>query len=782
MTGTAAARGPVELAVGRVSRRGWRGSPLVAPVLALAGAVALVVAGTLPIWGTTLQAPQYPKGLALWFYGGRAEGPVSEVNTLNHYIGMRPVDLAIVPELGLWPLAIVGCAAMLAFAIFVPGRLGRLAVLGLFLVPLGVLADIQRWLIIFGSELDTSSALRLDPFVPLVVGPSTVWNFTIWTYPGPALGLLWVAGVIALAARRATMPPIPFRAAVSIMVLVLATLGTLLFVIPAVRPPADLHAAGAGPPAGPVDLARLVQAAPAGATIVVPAGSYRVHLVIERPLTLVADGDVLLDGRGRGTIVTIGADDVTLRGFRLAHTGSQVEDGAAIKTLEASRVTIEGNTLTDFFTGISVNGGADVRIVGNVLTGSGQVASGAGHAAGTGAAASEPAMGDASGPRGSEGATAGADPHAGHADGAGPGGQGDGISIWTTVGVLIRENRIVDVRDAIYLNYAEEVLVDSNVVDRSRYAVHAMFGRTVTVFGNTARGNLSGLVFMNTTGVLAGRNALLDARSGGTGYGIVLKDVVGVRLAENVVARNRIGLQAEGTVHHDPEEALVVRNRFAGNDVGIALMATADLAFAANDFDGNLTQVLALEVGVERHNDWANGGTGNTWSDYPGFDLDADGIGDIPYTAGGAGEMLLAVAPALAAYRTSPALAVLDTARAVWESAREPVARDAFPRIHAVAVLADGTPAAGPAVPVPPLAGGAHADGAHAGHGAGAAPVGALAPGDTGTAPDAAGVLAAWRALGGSLLALAILWAAALRGDLASLRRFSLPARAATLP
>jgi len=780
MTGTATATAPVELPVGRVSRRGWRGSPLIAPVLALAGAVALVIAGTLPIWGTTLQAPQYPKGLTLWFYGGRAEGPISEVNTLNHYIGMRPVDLAIVPELGLWPLAIVGCTAMLAFAVFVPGRLGCLAVLGVFLVPVAVLADIQRWLIIFGSELDTSSALRLDPFVPLVVGPSTVWNFTIWTYPGPALGLLWVAGALALVARRAaTMPPIRVRVAVGGMVLAVATLGTLLFVIPAVRPPDDLGTAGAGPPAGPVDLARLVQAAPAGATIVVPAGSYRVHLVIERPLTLVADGDVLLDGRGMGTIVTIGADDVTLRGFRLANTGSQVEDGAAIKTLEASRVTIEGNTLTDFFTGISVNGGADVRIVGNVLIGSGQVTSDAGHAAvraasaDTGAAESEAGTGGASGHGGGASAAAGADPHAGHGAGGGPGGQGDGISIWTTVGVLVRENRILDVRDAIYLNYAEEVLVDSNIVDRSRYAVHAMFGRAVTVFGTTARGNLSGLVFMNTTGVLAGRNALLDARSGGTGYGIVLKDVVGVRLAENIVARNRIGLQAEGTVHHDPEEALVVRNRFAGNDVGVALMATADLAFAANEFDGNLTQVLALEVGVERHNEWANGGTGNTWSDYPGFDLDADGVGDIPYTAGGAGEMLLAADPALAAYRTSPALAVLDVARIVWESAREPIVRDAFPRLHPVAVLDAGTPGAGPA----PAAQG----GAHAGHGGGSALVGAPGEADVPALDDAA-VMAAWRALGASLFALAILWAAALRGDMDSLRRFSPPARAATLP
>lgn len=747
MTRLTARSNAVESPTSRLRGRGRWSSLSLAPALALAGTGLLLLAGTLPIWGTTLQAPQYPKGLALWFYGGRAEGPVSEVNALNHYIGMRPVDLSLVPELGLWPLAIVGCAAMLAFGVFVPGRLGRLAVAGLFLVPIVVLADIQRWLVIFGSELDRTSALRLDPFVPLVVGPSTVWNFTIWTYPGPALGLIWGAAVVALLARRTKLASRRARATAAIGMVLLATLGTILAVVPSVRPPDSVQGAGARPPAGPVDLVRVVDAAAAGALILVPPGSYLVHLVIDRPMTLIADGDVLLDGGGRGTVVTILADDVTLRGFKIAHTGGQVEDAAAVKTMNASRVTIEGNTLEDFYTGISVNGGRAVRVIDNELIGSGQVAAGGGHAAAERAAPYSTAA-------------AVVDPHAGHGTGLGPSGQGDGIGVWTAVGVLVRENRIRDVRDAIYLNYADEVLVDSNVIDRSRYGVHAMFGRGVVVFGNTARRNLSGLVFMYTSEVLAGRNVLVDARSAGTGYGIVLKDVSGVRIAENLVARNRVGLQVEGVEHRLVTEAVVVRNRIAANDIGVALMATADLAFAANDFDDNLTQVLALEAGVEDHNEWANGGTGNTWSDYAGFDLTGDGVGDVPYTTGGAEQVLITADPALAVFRLSPALAILDAAQAVWESAREPVVRDEFPRLRAVMTLENDT--------IPPWPGGLAIDGDHAGHGAASATVGAADPAD-GLGLDDGIVSAAWRALGTALLVFAVLSAVALRGDLSVL-------------
>lgn len=654
-----------------------RRSPTVrwlAPVIALLGSAFLVVAGVLPIWGTRLIAPQYPKGLDLWFYGGRAEGPLREVNGLNHYIGMRPIDLAAVPELGLWSLAVVGSTVLLLAALIVPGRLGRLALVGLVLVPAVVLVDIQRWLIVFGTELDPTSALRLDPFVPLVIGPSTVWNFTIWAYPGPALVLIWAVAALAVLGRRAARPSTPVALAAGAAALVIAIAGTMLVVLPAVRL-ADAPGAAAprDPPAGPVDLARLIEEAPAGATIVVPAGSYRVHLVIDRPLTLVADGDVLLDGGGRGTVLTIGAPDVTVRGFRVAHTGGQVEEGAAIKAVDADRVTIEGNRIEDAFTGIAVNGGSAVRIVGNELVGSGQVVSDAAHVTtSTVAPASD-------------------DPHAGHAAGGGPGGQGDGLALWNVDGALVRDNVIREVRDGVYLNYADEVLVDGNRIERSRYAIHAMYGTAVTAFGNEIRGNLSGLVFMNTSGVLAGRNVIVDARSSGTGFGVVLKDVTTLRLAENLIARNRVGLQAEGTVNRLDAEASVVSNRFAANDVGVALMPSADLVFGGNVFDANLTQVTALGVGIERRNFWSYRGVGNTWSDYAGYDLAGDGVGDVPYQADGAEDLLVAADPALAALRTSPAMAILASAQAVWNGARPPVVLDQSPRTEQIgAAIAPG--------------------------------------------------------------------------------------------
>jgi nitrous oxidase accessory protein len=666
--------------------RGWR-RPLVGPVVVLFGALVLIVAGTLPVWGTRLIAPQYPKGLELWFYGGRVEGPLSEVNGLNHYIGMQPIDLSRVPEMALWPLAVVGGAAMLAVAVLWRGWIGRLALLGLWLVPITVLADIQRWLIIFGNELDPTSALRLDPFVPWVVGPSRVWNFTVWTYPGAALVLFWAVALAATLGRRAPQVPTRLRFGTATAAVLVAAVGAALVVMPAMEPTHGEAASGmplAFSEPTRADAQTLIAEAASGSTVTLPPGTYLGRLLIDKPLTVAADGEVHIRGDGRGSVITIASSDVTLRGLAVAGSGGQGEDGAGVMVVDSERVSLEGLRVSDSFTGISVLGGADVRIVGSTIAGSGQSLLDAQHAT-----AAVP------GPD----ATQDQDRHADHGPRAGPQGQGDAIHLWAVRGVLLRENVIHDVRDGVYLNYADEVLADSNRVSSSRYAIHAMFGNGLTIFGNELRDNLSGLVFMYSTDVLAGRNVVVDHQSAGTGVGVVLKDVTGVRLAENVISRNRVGLRAEGTGHVGLYKAEVLRNRFGSNGTAVSLTATANMGFGGNSFEANLTSVLALEHGTERKNQWTYQGTGNTWSEYAGYDLAGDGKGDVAHVAHAGAQVVFTSAPALELYSTSPAYHLLSRAQALSGTGRAPVVVDTSPLTIDVAAAQtdDASPPMSPA-------------------------------------------------------------------------------------
>ncbi|HET8569671.1 MAG TPA: NosD domain-containing protein [Candidatus Limnocylindria bacterium] len=581
------------------------------PAAAIAAAGLLAWAADAPLWIARLAAPQYPKGLWLRAYGDGFEGDITEINTLNHYVGMRPLDETMIPELALYPLAL-GAIAVLALAgLALRGRFGALATLGLWAAPVVALADIQRWLHRFGHDLDPESALRLEPFTPLVLGPTKVWNFRIEAYPGPALVAFVLIALVITLARRAPHATPPPRLAVA------ASSAALALVLGACAPAtahghgtASLHAphAAGGAPwlAAPelagaaFDLAGALAAARDGSEVRVPAGTYRGHFTIARAVALVADGHVVLDGGGRGTVLTLAAPGASVRGFHVRGSGGQIEDAAAVAVL-AGRTAVEHVLVTDSYTGILVRDSDGVRIVGNRILG----------------------------PRGLSGDAA--DPAA-H-DHAPTGSVGDGISVWGSRGLLVRENEIDGVRDGIYLSYASEVLVDSNSVTGSRYAIHAMFGEDHTIFGNTITANASGLVLMYGRRVEASRNVIADHRAAATGYGVLLKDVTEPRLVENVVRHNVIGLKAEG-VEPGEAPAKALRNELSYNAVGAQLFPTAALVFAQNAFVDNLHQVEVR--GGRSRAEWRDRGVGNYWSDHRGYDLDGDTVSDVPHVSGAA--------------------------------------------------------------------------------------------------------------------------------------------------
>ncbi|MDQ1538090.1 MAG: hypothetical protein QOE58_2483, partial [Actinomycetota bacterium] len=135
-------------------------------------------------------------------YGSTVKGDLSEINELSHYIGMPPFNFVGMPEMRLWPLVIL--VAVLACALAALTRrlwLRRLAALTVWMIPIGALADVQFRLWQVGHGLDPTSPIRVSPFTPRVVGPTTLMNFTIDALPGMSLVL------IALAAALVTWAP-----------------------------------------------------------------------------------------------------------------------------------------------------------------------------------------------------------------------------------------------------------------------------------------------------------------------------------------------------------------------------------------------------------------------------------------------------------------------------------------------------------------------------------------------------------------------------------------------
>jgi nitrous oxidase accessory protein len=331
-------------------------------------------------------------------------------------------------------------------------------------------------------------------------------------------------------------------------------------------------------PSGPVrTVTEALRAAPAGARVVVRAGTYREPtLRVERPVTIVGEGLPTLDGGNARAIMVVTASGVTVRGVRFAHVGTAfTEDRAALRVKDAANCTIADDRFDDTFFGVYLAGVDGCRVERNVFAGR----------------------------KGGESVS------------------GNGIHLWSSRNVVIADNRVGGHRDGIYFEFVRASTVERNVSERNlRYGLHFMYSDSCRYLGNTFRANGSGVAVMYTKQVEMRGNRFED-NWGGAAYGLLLKEIGDPVLVGNTFARNTVGLMADGTTRLDASG-----NVFARNGWAVKLMSNVqDSRFAANDFSANTFDVATS--GRDATASFA----GNWFDAYRGYDLDRDGFGDVPH-------------------------------------------------------------------------------------------------------------------------------------------------------
>lgn len=186
--------------------------------LGLGSRIAVVVAALLlvpvyfaPLYKMTLFSNNFTDGLNLNIYAGTLRGGQSanrddlkEINALNHYIGMHPLEQADFSEFQWIPL-------MLGFFIILSLRaavMAKMSALVDTLVSFGWFSAFALWhfyqrLYTYGHNLDPSAAVKVKPFTPPVFGSAQIANFTVYNYP--AAGTYLMAGFVVLLAAAAVL-------------------------------------------------------------------------------------------------------------------------------------------------------------------------------------------------------------------------------------------------------------------------------------------------------------------------------------------------------------------------------------------------------------------------------------------------------------------------------------------------------------------------------------------------------------------------------------------------
>ena len=345
----------------------------------------------------------------------------------------------------------------------------------------------------------------------------------------------------------------------------------------------DEHAAAIpasveGRPA-PADLSALqarIDAAAAGATVVVEAGDYPGDVLIDRPLRLVGRGRPRLLGSGSGSVVRIRSRGVTLEGLDIdgRGQGDLGRDSSGVH-VAAPGAVVRDCRIRDAIFGVYLREADGTSVERCVIRG---------------------------------------------IRGRDPGEKGSGIHVWNTNGFRLEGNDIQDVRDGFYIQSSSHGRVAFNTARDLRYGLHYMFSDDNVFEDNLFENGAAGTALMYSKRITFRRNRLVRNR-GFASVGLLFKACDDVVAEDNLIADNARGIFLEGSYRNTFR-----RNVVALSDIAIVLYDSAGQnRFEGNSFVGNLTPLTL----VGRRTDTVF--TGNYWSANPEPDLDGDGRSDRPY-------------------------------------------------------------------------------------------------------------------------------------------------------
>lgn len=370
--------------------------------------------------------------------------------------------------------------------------------------------------------------------------------------------------------------------------------------------------------------AALVQANP-GDTILVKAGTYREgNILIAKSVTLLGEGKPVVDGEHKVEVFTVQAERVTIEGFQIANSGvSSMKDLAGIGSLQGHYLAIRKNDFIGTFFGVHLSGTNHVVIEQNTFK-----------------------------------ALLRSDHET-----------GNGIHLWQCGNATITNNTIQGHRDGIYFEFVTNSIISGNTSEGNhRYGLHFMFSHDDEYRNNIFRNNGAGVAVMYTKNVTMVNN-IFDRNWGPTAYGLLLKDIRDSHVEGNQFEQNTIAIYMEGTSRTEFR-----RNTFIRNGWAVKLQASCDgNAFTGNNFKSNTFDLATNGTMVLNKIDR------NYWDKYQGYDLNKDGIGDVPFRPVNMYAMIVERVPSAVLLWRSFLVFLLDRAEKVFPAVTPENLKDDYP-------------------------------------------------------------------------------------------------------
>jgi nitrous oxidase accessory protein len=312
-------------------------------------------------------------------------------------------------------------------------------------------------------------------------------------------------------------------------------------------------------------------------TLLIRKGTYKeVNIQVTKPLSLIGTDYPVIDGEDKGEVITILSDHVTISGLNIINVGtSYTADYAAIRVVQSEYFLIQNVILEKLFFGIYLEKANNGRVINNRIIG----------------------------------------------DAVDEYNSGNGIQLWYCKNVLVEHNSVQNVRDGIYLEFSDNISLHNNrSFNNLRYGLHFMFSNNDLYTNNTFENNGAGVAVMFSKGIKM-RDNVFRKNWGTASFGMLLKEINDAEIVGNTFEENTVGINIEGSNRIDYRNNNFVKNGWAIKVRGACYTNNfVSNNFLYNSFDISYNSKLNDNV-FDR----------NFWSNYSGYDLDKNGIGDVPH-------------------------------------------------------------------------------------------------------------------------------------------------------
>ena len=314
-----------------------------------------------------------------------------------------------------------------------------------------------------------------------------------------------------------------------------------------------------------------------GDTVLVEKGFYKEgNIIINKEIYFLGRDFPTIDGDRKFEVLSIKSNNVTVKGFKIQHSGyATMDDPGGIKVYDSHHVTIIDNLVYDNFFGIYIQYSKNCIIKNNKIIAFGK---------------EEQEI-------------------------------GNGIHCWKSDSLQIIGNYVSGNRDGIYFEFVTNSVIWRNIsANNIRYGLHFMFSNDDAYFSNIFENNGAGVAVMYTKNVVMMNNTFKD-NWGDAAYGLLLKDISDATIFNNRFINNTSAIFMDGG-----NRIIVEKNTFKTNGWGLKIQASCmENVIENNNFLGNTFDVSTNSTLVQ------NKFISNYWDKYEGYDLNKDGLGDVPY-------------------------------------------------------------------------------------------------------------------------------------------------------